>query len=203
MIKRNVLYSTALGAMLALCPGLSAFAQIPNNTLKVGVLSDMSGPFSQQAGPGSVVAAQMAAEDFRKEAGDLKVEIISADHQNKVDVGSSLARSWIDRDGVTAIVDMPNSGVALAVSNLVNEKNRVTLASTAATSDMTGKDCRNTTVQWDWDTWALGHAIARAVTEAGGKRWFFISFDYALGKALEREIQPKHLGRSVARFWEA
>lgn len=187
MIKRNVLYSTALGAMLALCPGLSAFAQIPNNTLKVGVLSDMSGPFSQQAGPGSVVAAQMAAEDFRKEAGDLKVEIISADHQNKVDVGSSLARSWIDRDGVTAIVDMPNSGVALAVSNLVNEKNRVTLASTAATSDMTGKDCKNTTVQWDWDTWALGHAIARAVTEAGGKRWFFISFDYALGKALERD----------------
>jgi len=184
---RNLLRSTALGAAMALGLAIPAFAQIPNNTLKVGVLSDMSGPFSQQAGAGSVVAAQMAAEKFREEAGDLKVEILSADHQNKVDVGSSLARSWLDRDGVTAIVDLPNSGVALAISNLLNEKNRVTLASTAASSDMTGKDCKTTTVQWDWDTWALGNAIARAVTAAGGKSWYFISFDYALGKALERD----------------
>lgn len=164
-----------------------AAGEIPGRLLKVGVLSDMSGPFSEQAGKGSVVAAEMAAEDFRKEAGDLKVEVVSADHQNKVDLGTSLARSWLDRDGVTAIVDLPNSGVALSVSNLLNEKNRVTLASTAATSEMTGKECKNTTVQWDWDTWALGNAIAKAVTAAGGKKWFFISFDYALGKSLEKD----------------
>ncbi|KJC45745.1 ABC transporter permease [Bradyrhizobium sp. LTSP857] len=186
-MTRNLNCATALGVMMALCVSKPGFAQIPKNMLKVGVLSDMSGPFSQQAGPGSVVAAEMGAEKFRAEAGDLKVEIVSADHQNKVDVGSSIVRSWIDRDGVTAIVDMPNSGVALAVANLANEKNRVTLASTAASSDMTGKDCKSTTVQWDWDTWALGNAIARAVTAAGGKRWYFISFDYALGRALERD----------------
>ncbi len=188
MKMRDIGFLPMLGCMsviIAFAPPVAA--QIPNNTLKVGVLSDMSGPFSQQAGPGSVVAAQMAADDFRKEAGDLKGEVGSEDHKNKVDIGSSLARSWLDRDGVTAIVDLPNSGVGLAISNLLNEKNRVTLASTSATSDMTGKDCKNTTVQWDWDTWALGHAIGRAVTEAGGKRWFFISFDYALGKALERD----------------
>jgi branched-chain amino acid transport system substrate-binding protein len=197
-VTKKVLSTIAVGAVLMTTA--SAWAEIPNNTLKVGVLSDMSGPFSQQAGLGSVVAAKLAVDDFRKEAGDLKVEIVSADHQNKVDVGSSLARSWLDRDGVTAIVDLPNSGVALAVSNILNEKNRVTLASTAATSDMTGKECKNTTVQWDWDTWALGHAMAHAVTEAGGKRWFFISFDYALGKALERDTTEALalLGREVS-----
>jgi branched-chain amino acid transport system substrate-binding protein len=147
----------------------------------------MSGPFSEQAGAGSVVAAQLAAEDFLKEAGDLKVEIVSADHQNKADVATSVARSWLDQNGVTAIVDMPNSSVGLAISSLLNERNRVTLASTSATSDMTGKDCKNTTVQWDWDTWALGNAAARAVTETGGKKWYFISFDYALGKALQKD----------------
>ncbi len=164
-----------------------AAAEIPGRLLKIGVLSDMSGPFAEQAGKGSVVAAELAAEDFRKEAGDLKVEIVSADHQNKVDVGTNIARSWVDRDGVTAIVDLPNSGVALSISSLLNEKNRVTLASSSATSDMTGKECKSTTVQWDWDTWALGNAIARATTEAGGKRWFFISFDYALGRSLEKD----------------
>src|ERR1700744_1251794 len=118
-----------------------AAAEIPGKILKIGVLTDMSGPFSEQAGKGSVVAAEMAAEDFRKEAGDLRVEIVSADHQNKVDVGTAIARSWLDRDGVTAIVDLPNSGVALSVSSLLAEKNRVTLASPAATAEMTGKEC--------------------------------------------------------------
>lgn len=177
----------------------SANAQVPNNTLKVGVLTDMSGPFAQQAGEGSVVAAKLAAEDFAKEAGDTKVEVISADHQNKPDVGSSLARRWLDQDGVTAIVDLPNSGVGLAISNLVNEKNRVTMASATATSDMTGKFCKNTTVQWNLDTWALGNATGRAVTEAGGKSWYFISFDYALGQALEKDTTEavKKLGGKV------
>jgi branched-chain amino acid transport system substrate-binding protein len=179
-----------LAAMLALAAGIApsaAQAQIPGDTLKVGVLSDMSGPFASQAGPGSVAAAQLAAEDFAKEAGDLKVEIVSADHQNKPDVGGLIARKWVDQEGVAAIVDLPNSAVGLAVSQLLNEKNRTTLASSTATSDMTGKQCKNTTVQWNLDTWALGNAVGRAVTEAGGKSWYFISFEYALGQALERD----------------
>ncbi|HEV7874192.1 MAG TPA: ABC transporter substrate-binding protein [Enterovirga sp.] len=189
----------ALPVLLALFGAGSAEAQIPNNLLKVGVLTDMSGPFAQQAGQGSVVAAQMAAEDFAKEAGGLKVEIISADHQNKPDIGSTLARGWLDQQGVTAIVDLPNSGVGLAISNLLNERNRVTMASATATSDMTGKFCKNTTVQWNLDTWALGNATGRAVTEAGGKSWYFISFDYALGQALEKDTSGavKKLGGQI------
>ncbi|WP_249780954.1 ABC transporter substrate-binding protein [Bradyrhizobium sp. dw_78] len=187
MIKMHRLGPIAVGLLLSLQAAPPAMAEIPGKLLKIGVLTDMSGPFSEQAGKGSVVAAELAAEDFRKEAGDLKVEIVSADHQNKVDVGTALARSWLDRDGVTAVVDLPNSGVALSISSLLNEKNRVTLASTAATSELTGKECKPTTVQWDWDTWALGNAMARVVTAAGGKRWFFISFDYALGRSLEKD----------------
>jgi branched-chain amino acid transport system substrate-binding protein len=198
----RALAGTAVLAASALAFALStgvAGAQVPNKTLKVGVLTDMSGPFAQQAGEGSVVAARLAAEDFAKEAGDLKVEIVSADHQNKPDIGSSLARRWLDQDGVTAIVDLPNSGVGLAISNLVNEKNRVTMASATATSDMTGKFCKNTTVQWNLDTWALGNATGRAVTEAGGKSWYFISFDYALGQALEKDTTEavKKLGGTI------
>jgi branched-chain amino acid transport system substrate-binding protein len=189
----------ALPVLVALFGAGHAEAQVPNNLLKVGVLTDMSGPFAQQAGQGSVVAAQMAAEDFAKEAGGLKVEIVSADHQNKPDIGSSLARGWLDQQSVTAIVDLPNSGVGLAISNLLNERNRVTMASATATSDMTGKFCKNTTVQWNLDTWALGNATGRAVTEAGGKSWYFISFDYALGQALEKDTTDavKKLGGQV------
>jgi len=182
--------NSAFAAALALAAGLAsgpAQAQVPGNTLKVGVLSDMSGPFASQAGPGSVAAAQIAAEDFAKEAGGLKVEIVAADHQNKPDIGGLIARKWVDQEGVTAIVDLPNSAVGLAVSQLLDEKNRTTLASSTATSDMTGKFCKKTTVQWNLDTWALGNAVGRAVTEAGGKSWYFISFEYALGQALERD----------------
>jgi branched-chain amino acid transport system substrate-binding protein len=127
------------------------------------------------------------------------VEIVSADHQNKPDIGSSLARGWLDQQGVTAIVDLPNSGVGLAISNLLNERNRVTMASATATSDMTGKFCKNTTVQWNLDTWALGNATGRAVTEAGGKSWYFVSFDYALGQALEKDTSEavKKLGGQI------
>jgi branched-chain amino acid transport system substrate-binding protein len=193
---RALLAASALA--LALSAG-TAQAQVPNNTLKVGVLTDMSGPFAQQAGEGSVVAARFAVEDFAKEAGNLKIELVSADHQNKPDVGSSIARRWLDQDGVSMIVDLPNSGVGLAISNLVNEKNRVTMASATATSDMTGKFCKNTTVQWNLDTWALGNATGRAVTEAGGKSWYFISFDYALGQGLQRDTTEavKKLGGTV------
>ena len=180
------LVGTALFATM-LAFGGAALAQVPNNTVKVGVLSDFSGPFADQAGKGSFIAAQMAAEDFAKESKGLKAEIIFADHQNKPDVGAAIARRWIDQENVVAIVDLPNSGVALAVNTIMKDKNRTMLASGAATSDLTGKFCQPTTVQWALDTWALGNAMGRAITERGGKSWYFVSFDYALGKALQRD----------------
>ncbi len=164
-----------------------ASAQIPGDTIKIGVLSDFSGPFADQVGKGSLVGAQMAAEDFAKQAAGLKVEVIFADHQNKPDIGVAIARRWVDQEGVDAIVDLANSGVGLAVNSLMHDKNRAMLASATATSDLTGKFCQPTTVQWALDTWALGSAVGRAITKMGGSTWYFISFDYALGKALQRD----------------
>ncbi len=178
----------ALTALTALCLGTGlARAEVPNRTVKVGVLTDMSGPFASQAGEGSVVAAKLAAEDFAREAGDLKVEILSADHQNKPDVGSAIARQWFDQQGVHAVVDLPNSAVGIAIHTLGAEKNRTILASSTASSDITGRLCKPTTVQWNLDTWALGNATGTAVAKAGGAGWYFISFEYALGQALERD----------------
>jgi branched-chain amino acid transport system substrate-binding protein len=147
----------------------------------------MSGPFSDQVGAGSVAAARLALEDFAKESGGLKVELLSADHQNKPDIGLGIARRWLDQENVSAIVDLPNSGVALSVANLLRERNRVALASSAMTSDLTGKFCAPTTVQWVSDTWAQGSATARALAERGAKQWYFLTVDYALGHALERD----------------
>src|SRR3984957_1272731 len=155
-------------ALLALSSEIAS-AQIPGNSVKIGVLSDFSGPFSDQAGKGSLIAAQMAAEDFAKESKGLKVEILPAAHQNKPDVGSAIARRWVDTESVAAIVDLPNSGVALAVNTVMKEKNRTMLASGSATSDLTGKFCEPTTVQWALDTWALGNAMGSAITQRGGK----------------------------------
>ena len=180
---RHIILAAALATALA----TSALAEVPGNSVKIGVLSDFSGPFADQAGKGSFIAAQMAAEDFARESKGLKVEIIFADHQNKPDVGSAIARRWVDQENVAAIVDLPNSGVALAVNTVMKEKNRTMLASGSATSDLTGKFCQPTTVQWALDTWALGNAMGSAITERGGKSWFFVSFDYALGKALQRD----------------
>ena len=172
-------------ALLALT--VSARAEIPGNVLKVGVLTDMSGPFADQVGAGSVAAANLAAEDFGKEAGGLKVEILSADHQNKPDVGTAQARQWVDQNGVDAIVDLPNSAVALGVATIMKDKNRVALASSSATSDLTGKACAPTTVQWVLDTWSLGHSTAQALLAEKADTWFFVTVDYALGQALERD----------------
>lgn len=174
----------ALACLLGLA--LSAHAEVPNGVVKVGVLTDMSGPFADQVGAGSVAAAKMAAEDFMA-GSKLKVEILAADHQNKPDIGVAQARRWVDQDGVDAIVDLPNSAVALGVSTVMKEKNRVTLASSSATSDLTGKACAPTTVQWVLDTWSLGHSTAVALLQQGAKTWFFIAVDYALGQALERD----------------
>ena len=176
-----------LCALALAAPAVPAYADIPGNTVKIGILNDQSGPFADQSGPGSVVAAKLAAEDFAKEAGGLKVEILYGDHQNKPDIGSTVVRQWIDRDGVAAVADVPNSAVALAVNQVMREKHRAFIASSVGTSDLTGKFCQPTTVQWTVDTWALGNAAARALTHEGAKSWFFISFDYALGAALERD----------------
>ncbi|GJD50182.1 hypothetical protein OPKNFCMD_2919 [Methylobacterium crusticola] len=189
----------AAGLALSLALAAPAPAQDAPGPIKVGVLSDMSGPFADQAGIGSVTAAQLAAEDFAKEAGDLKVEIVSADHQNKPDIGLATARRWLDQEGVSTIVDLPNSAVALAVANLMRERHRVALASSALTSDMTGKACAPTTVQWVSDTWAQGSATARAIAGRGLKSWYFLTVDYALGHALERDatIALKAAGGTV------
>ena len=177
----------------------AAQAEIPNHTLKVGVLNDQSGPFADQSGKGSLIAAQLAADDFTQQNPGLKVDIIYGDHQNKPDVGSTIVRQWIDRDGVDAVADAVNSGVGLAVNQIMAEKNRTFIATNVGTSDLTGKFCKPTTVQWTMDTWAMGNAAARALTEIGAKSFFFISFDYALGAALERDTSEalKKLGGTV------
>jgi branched-chain amino acid transport system substrate-binding protein len=156
-------------------------------SVKLGVLTDLSGPFKDQVGPGSVAAAELAAADFAAEGGGPAVTILSADHLNKPDIGSAIARRWVDEDGVDAIVDLPNSGVALAVSELLRQKDRVCLASSTATSDLTGKACSPNTIQWVLDTWSLGNSAARALIGQGGQSWFFITVDYALGHALRRD----------------
>jgi len=191
---------TALAFAIALFATAHSWAAVPDGAVKIGVLNDQSGPFADQSGKGSVIAAQLAAEDFKAESDGLKVEIIYGDHQNKPDIGSAIAREWVDREGVATVADAVNSGVALAVNQVMRDRHRVFLASNAGTSDLTGKFCSPTTVQWTFDTWAFGNAAARALTQTGAKSWFFVSFDYALGAALERDTTAvlKTLGGTVA-----
>jgi branched-chain amino acid transport system substrate-binding protein len=160
-------------------------AQITN--VKIGVLTDMSSLYADDNGAGSVAAVKMAVEDFNPAAHNMKVDIVSADHQNKPDIGSNIARQWFDVDGVDAIVDVPNSGVALAVSEVAREKNKVLLVSGAAISDLTGPKCSPNTVHWTYDTWMLAHSTAGALAKSGGDTWYFLTADYAFGHALERD----------------
>ncbi len=171
-------------ALLSLTAGPAAAEDIP---IKIGVLNDRSGVYADLAGEGSVIAAKMAVEDFGAAAKGIKVEIISADHQNKPDIASNIARQWIDQDGVDVIADVPTSSAALAVNEVVREKNKIFLVSGAATSDLTGPKCSPNTVHWTYDTWALAHGTGKAMVEQGGKKWFFITADYAFGQALERD----------------
>jgi branched-chain amino acid transport system substrate-binding protein len=182
---------------LALACAAPARAELPA-TIKIGVLNDQSGPFADQSGKGSVIAAQMAADDFVKEAPGVKVEIIYGDHQNKPDIGSAIVRAWVDRDGVAAVADAVNSAVGLAVNDIMRERNRTFVASNVGTSDLTGKACAPTTVQWTFDTWAFGNSAARALHDLGP--FYFMSFDYALGAALERDTTAvlTSLGGTVA-----
>jgi branched-chain amino acid transport system substrate-binding protein len=162
-------------------------AQAQELSVKIGVLTDMSSLYSGIGGPGSVAAAKLAVEDFNPAAHNMKVEIVAADHQNKPDIGSGIARQWFDVDHVDAIVDVPNSGVALAVNEVTREKNKVFLVSNAATSDLTGPKCSPNTVHWTYDTWMLAHGTGGALVKTGGDTWFFLTADYAFGHALERD----------------
>src|SRR3974390_125190 len=179
---RKMMWLAALAAGLA-CGGASA-QQI---SVKIGVLSDMSSLYSDIGGAGSVIAAKMAIADFAKSNPDVKVELVSGDHQNKPDVGSQIANQWFDVEKVDMIVDIPNSGVALAVSQVANQKNKVFLASGAATSDLTGPKCSPDTIHWTYDTWMLANGTGKALVKTGGDTWFFLTADYAFGHALERD----------------
>ena len=166
---------------------LGTAAQAEDITVKLGVLTDMSSLYADNTGPGSVLAAKMAVQDFNPAAHGMKVEIVSADHHNKPDVGSNIARQWFDVDHVDAILDVPNSGVALAVNDVVREKNKVFLVSGAAISDLTGPKCSPNTVHWTYDTWMLANSTGKSVVKGGGDTWFFLTSDYAFGHALERD----------------
>jgi branched-chain amino acid transport system substrate-binding protein len=173
-------------ALAALFTATTAQAQSPI-TVKIGVMSDMSGLYADLGGPGSVVAAKMAVDDFNPAAHGMKVEIVSADMLNKPDVGANIARQWFDVDHVDVIVDVPNSGVALAVNEVAREKNKVFLVSGAASSDLTGAKCSPDTIHWTYDTWMLANGTGTALVKTGGDTWFFITADYAFGHALERD----------------
>jgi len=161
-------------------------AQAQTN-VKIGVLSDMSSLYSDIGGPGSVAAAKLAIADFTAQNKDVKVELVSADHQNKPDVGSSIANQWYDVDKVDLIIDTPNSGVALAVSEVTRQKNKVFIVSGAAASDLTGPKCNANTIHWTYDTWMLANGTGKALVKTGGDSWFFLTADYAFGHALERD----------------
>lgn len=194
MKQLNKLIATACAAV-----AMHGTAYAQDKTLKVGVLTDLSGFYADVSGPGSVLAAQMAAEDSGLEKSGWKIEVIAGDHQNKPDIGVGITRQWFDRDGVDVVADLVTSSVALAVNNLVREKNKVMLASGAGTSDLTNAQCSPNTVQWTYDTYMLAHGTGSAVTKNGGKNWFFLTADYAFGAALERDTTAaiKENGGSV------
>ena len=162
-------------------------AHAQQTTVKIGVLSDMSSLYADIGGPGSVAAAKLAIADFMAKNPNIKVELVSGDHQNKPDVGSNLANQWFDVDKVDMIIDVPNSGVALAVSQIASQKNKIFIVSGAASSDLSGTKCNANTIHWTYDTWMLANGTGKALVKTGGDTWFFLTADYAFGHALERD----------------
>jgi len=178
--RRTLLGSTAAAATLAgIRPG-----RAQSKPVKIGVLNDQSGPYRDIGGMNSVAAVKQAVAEF---GGDLKVEVISADHQNKPDIGVGIARQWFDRDGVDAIFDVPTSSVALAVNNVCKEKNKLFLNTGAATADLTGVQCTPSTIHWSYDTYMLARSTGGAMAKAGGDKWYFITADYVFGQQLQRD----------------
>jgi branched-chain amino acid transport system substrate-binding protein len=173
-----------IGALIAVAMAGAAQAQ---TSVKLGVLNDRSGVYSDLTGEGSVIAARMAVEDFKAAEKGIKVDIVAADHQNKPDIGASIARQWYDQEGVDVILDVPTSSVALAVNGLAREKNKILINSGGGTSDLTGSQCSPNTVHWTYDTWALANGTGSAMVKRGGNTWFFVTADYAFGHALERD----------------
>jgi branched-chain amino acid transport system substrate-binding protein len=184
-MKTRIIASLLLGTALSLASASLAVAQ--DKTVKIGALSDQSGLYADLGGPGSTLAAQMAVEDSGLTGKGWKIDIISGDHQNKPDIGTAVARQWFDVEKVDVIVDVPNSGVALAVNNVIKEKNGVYINSGAATSDLSNAQCSPNTVHWTYDTYMLAHTTGQALVKAGGDTWFFLTADYAFGAALERD----------------
>jgi branched-chain amino acid transport system substrate-binding protein len=188
-------------AALALAAG-PASAQISDGVVRIGVMNDQSGTYADLAGPGSVVAARMAIEDFGAARKGLKVEVLVADHQNKPDVGSQIARQWYDVDKVDLIVDVPTSSVVLAVNQIAREKNKALIVSTGATSDLTGPACSPNAIHWTYDTWALANGTGSAIVKTGGDTWFFLTADYKFGHDLERDTEAvvvKNGGRVLGK----
>lgn len=186
MFKKNGFKLLSLTVLLA---AHTAQAQIADGVVRIGVLNDQTGVYADLSGPGSIWAAKKAVEDFGPEKYGLKVEIIAADHQNKPDVGASIARRWFDVDKVDAIVDVPTSSVILAINDIVKEKNKVLIVSGGGTSDLTGKACTPNSIHWTYDTWALANGTGTAVVKTGGDSWYFVTADYAFGHALERDTE--------------
>ncbi|MFC7706250.1 ABC transporter substrate-binding protein [Plastorhodobacter daqingensis] len=175
------------GALLACAVVLSHAPAWAETTIRLGVLTDLSGPYADLSGRGSVIATEMAVEEFLEQNPGFTIEVLSADHQNRPDVGSAILREWYDARGVHAVVDVASSAVALAASNITRDANRVFLASGPASSDITGSACSPNTIQWTYDTYALSRGTGTALAEAGGDRWFFLTADYAFGHAMERD----------------
>jgi branched-chain amino acid transport system substrate-binding protein len=184
MTLKRTLAAAAVAALAG-----AAHAQISDGVIRIGVMNDQSGTYADLAGPGSVVAARMAVEDFGAAKKGMKVEILVADHQNKPDVGSNIARQWYDVDKVDAIFDVPTSSVVLAVNEVTKQKNKALIVSTGATSDLTGKACTPNSIHWTYDTWSLANGTGSAIVKTGGDTWFFLTADYAFGHALERDTE--------------
>ena len=187
MKLKRTLIAAAVAATLTTAG--TAQAQVSDGVIKIGVMNDMSGLYADLTGPGSVVAAKMAVEDFGAAKKGMKVEVVGADHQNKPDVGSSIANQWYDVDKVDVIVDVPTSSVALAVNEITRKKGKAFLVSGAATSDLTGKACSPNTIHWTYDTWMLANGTGSAIVKTGGNTWSFLTADYAFGHALERDTE--------------
>lgn len=177
----------AVGLSVTLLATLGTPAGAQTDPVRLGVLTDMSSLYADNGGQGSVVAAQMAVEDFKGTVLGRKIEVIAGDHQNKADVGSAIARRWIDNENVEVILDVPNSAVALAVQGITRERKKILLATGTATSRLTGDECSKTGIHWTYDTYALSQGTTKAVSRLGGKTWFFVSADYSLGAQLESD----------------
>ena len=185
MLERRSLLSASAAATVAGLFARRARAQSP--TVKIGVLGDQSGVYRDLSGPVAIACVRQAVEEMQPHLGGITVEVVSADHQNKPDIGTSIVRQWADRDGVDLVIDSPNSAVALAAAGVCREKDKVFICSAAATADLTGPQCAPTTIHWTIDTYALSRSTGGALVKAGGTSWFFLTADYAFGQAIERD----------------